>query len=344
MAGLQKNVLTLLEDRFSSITSFWRTGQVQDVFSIEQHCDVVYSLTLLNEQSSIHGMAVEKFIARLKQTALPGWSGGEGRPLSVHNCAYAFGALNLLSHAGFKGLYTQALEERAFQSTGLVDRKGAPLYPRWLGHHNWRVSHWIGGTPSILWSLGQSDLADAPTYAALATSVLEVANAQLDSKTGLLHLYRSEAGQRLFRFLYSRRHDPELGDIGGVAHLLWVNHVAGRPYVACQALLDQSRNLFERHTPFMEGVPYCLDFDVVQIVRTGLEQTDDRRGADVARAKVMMADIETFFSEPVPETYNLHKIPGALATYHECALIVGKDAEADLRMPVFDIIKRAYWL
>src|SRR5690606_17742382 len=115
-------------------------------------------------------------------------------------------------------------------------------------------------------------------------------------------------------------------------------------YVAVDALLAQAQKLFRRHEPFMEKAPYCLDFDIVQIVRTGLEQTGAGHAADTARALKMTADMEDFFNRPLPEGYALHKFPGALAAYHECALIAGLDPSGQLGTPAIDIIGRAFWL
>ncbi len=340
---MKSETLAYLQAHHSALLAFWTTGAPAPVdASVEQHCDMVYTLFLIGELGRVQKSAALGFAEILQTRKLPGWTGGDGAPLSVHNCAYAFGTLNLL--APLHGdLYAKALNAKKAAFEEIVDEaKALPRYPKWLAHHNWRVSHWIGGAPSILWSLGQSALPDAPAYKALADRILVGADACLDAKTGLIKLYKVEAAQKLFRLLYGARHDPDLGDVGGVAHILWVNHAAGRDYTATQALAKQASDLFHMHKPFMETVPYCLDFDVVQILRTAQQQLNTTSATDQQRASEMMRDIETFYATKLTSSYTLHKVPGALATYHECAMIAQTPA-GDLGAPI-DIIQHAYWL
>lgn len=55
-------------------------------------------------------------------------------------------------------------------------------------------------------------------------------------------------------------------------------------------------------------------------------------------------DTVAFFCKPVASTYSLHKIPGALASIHECAWLTGEARVRGIDVPRIDIIKRAYWL
>ncbi|CAN7417710.1 hypothetical protein LJR219_002673 [Phenylobacterium sp. LjRoot219] len=337
------HVLGYLERHHTALLEFWTKGTPCDA-TVEEHCDVVYSLCLGGELSRIEGSAPKQFVEILQRHGLPGWRGrGEASVLSVHNCAYAFGALNILREQ-FGDLYGAALNGRAMDFGQIIHKgRGLPRYPRWLAHHNWRVSHWIGGAPSILWSLAHSGTQYATELKELAPRVLANSDSYLDARTGLIKLYQVDAFQKLFRLLYGVRHDPDLGDVGGVAHILWVNHAADRKYLAGEALLRKASQLFRAHKPFMESVPYCLDFDVVQIVRTASQQLGGFASEDVRRAAEMMAAIEEFFAVSLDEGYRMHKLPGALATYHECALITGAPA-ADLAPVGIDIIKKAYWL
>lgn len=342
---LRNNIERHLERRHGSLFEFWTQGGAIPSASVEAHCDMVYSLFLLGRGDTIPCDAIEKFVALLKTKNLPGWVPmTDAPPILVHNCAYGFGALNLLADDPAP-LYEAVLKGRRSDLSQILDPASRrPVFPPKWAHHNWRVSHWIGGIPSILLSVARSGFSGAQLYAELVGPVRDATDALIDSQTGLLKAYRSAIVQKAFRTLYTLRHDPDLGDVGGVAHILWFDHAIGRRYVALEAVLEQSQKLFRRYAPFMETAPYCLDFDIVQIVRTGLEQTKEDRQADAARARQMITDIEHFFASPVSKTYTLHKIPGALATYHECALLAQADTQGALGTAPIDIIKSAYWL
>lgn len=275
---------------------------------------------------------------------MPGWAGGASKQaLSVHNCAYAFGTLNLLRHAGHGDLYRRVVGGRALDLNNLLDETSwLPRYPWWFTHHGWRVSHWLGGAPSLLLSAGASDLPEAEQLSEVAKRALDAANNALDPRTGLIRLYRSGLLQKAFKTAYAVRHDPTLGDLGGVAHVLWVNHVLDRPYVAAEALLKAASREFLARKPFIEKAPYCLDFDIVQIARTAADLGPGVQAPLRGRALEMMRDIEAFFGGEIPEAYTLHKVPGALATHHECGLIASTGGHSSA--PYIDIIKLAYWL
>jgi hypothetical protein len=342
---LKSDIFGLIEDRFFSLLRFWLHGGDMPEATIEAHCDVVYSLYMLGEIGSVSPSAIKTFAEAMRQRNLPGWTSETTTPVVlVHNCAYLFGALNLLSKEPAE-LYDVVLGGRTLDLHQIIDRKsGRPLFPAKWTHHNWRVSHWIGGIPSLVLSIARSGSEFAATFDALILPLREAADALLDKRTGLIRAYKSDLMQLAFRRAYAIRHDPDLGDVGGVAHILWVDHSMGRGYVAVERLLEKARSLFQLHSPFMEAMPYCLDFDIVQIVRTASEQQGGTREADKVRARRMMEDVERFFSRDVSDKYTLHKIPGALATYHECALIAGSDTNAQLSVPPMDIIRVANWL
>jgi len=93
----------------------------------------------------------------------------------------------------------------------------------------------------------------------------------------------------------------------------------------------------------MESAPYCLDFDVIQAFRTACEQTTGPSEVERERVDDLRRDVAAFFVNP-PKDFTLHKIPGALATYHECDLLLGTEvSELSGGTPV-DIIKEANWL
>lgn len=339
------DVIRHLQARHGALHDFWTGSQEIPDVGVEAHCDVVYALYLLGEGDSISPTAVSRFLAYVSGLELPGWKSrtGSARKISVHNCAYLFGALNLLRENP-SDLYDAVLDGRTPLIREIVDEASSlPIYPRKWIHHNWRVSHWLGGVPSILLSLEGSGSELAKPFQGLARQVRNALDAVISPTSGLIRAYRSQLLQSLFRAAYRLRHDPDLGDVGGIAHILWVDHALGREYVAGQALYNQASHLFNAYAPFMEQVPYCLDFDIVQIVRTAGEQLNAHSNKNALRAESMMRSIEEYFVSP-GDNYTLHKVPGALATYHECAFVSGKTVSFAGSGAPIDVIKRANWL
>ena len=347
-----------LEQQHAAALRFWCApdADLTQAPSCRDLCDMLYALYLCGCWSELDKTAGRRFAALLRTKRLAGSvnrsdAGPDEAPLSVHNSAYVLAALNLFKRQGLN-LYPQAIAADGWDLDTLLDRDTAlPRWPAWLSHHNWRVSHWIGGTASLLLSLEQGapeayDRSGAPS----ARRVAEACDRLIDPKTGTFRLYRSGLLQWLFRQAYRTRHDPDLGDIGGVVHIHWVNHALGRPYHGRTALLERSCTQLERR-PFMEGAPYCLDFDVVQIVRTALRDPDLPPDEATAvpgwlreRVLELQEDLEAYFASSLNETYKLNKLPGALATYHECALLLGQDRLAAFDCPPRDIIRDAHWL
>jgi len=346
MDNLKSLVLKHLSSRHGALLDAWtKTGNHPSGTTVENHCDMVYSLALLGELPAIASAAVDRFRELILAADLPGWSTrdvAEAR-LSVHNCAYLLGALNLLEQR-FSGVFASALGSRRFRPEQLIDmRTCVPRFPRKWAHHNWRVSHWLGGVPSIILSLEASGANGADEVEGLSARVREAVSGLMDPSTGMIRAYRSDILQRLFRIAYGFRHSPDLGDLGGVAHILWIDHASGRRYLALPEIHAEASRLFQSREPFMEAVPYCLDFDVVQALRTSAQQLGVDSLQDRERAFLMMSDIEKFFEQPTAG-YTLHKIPGALATYHECGLLVGEVSLRQLELAPIDIISAAKWL
>jgi hypothetical protein len=92
----------------------------------------------------------------------------------------------------------------------------------------------------------------------------------------------------------------------------------------------------------MERTPYCLDFDIVTIARTALA-SEGYDTALMARAAEMLSAITFFLNNSLNSDYALHRLPGALATMHECALLEGREHVPDLGVAK-DVIKVAGWL
>lgn len=335
-----------LKSYHRSLYDFWLgvSDESPSENSIQDHCDLLYTLYLLGDEGLIDVRAVKKFGDVIRQVRLPGVSFGAPavQEVSVHNFAYVLGALNILRSLNHD-IYENVFRDAEFLPEQLVNlQTSRPHFPRKFTHHGWRVSHWLGGVPSILLSLSRSGTRLAEPAGALFVKVLEEVNtALIDRRTGFIKAYKSDFLQIVFKKLYGFRHDPHLGDIGGVSHIIWINHVVGRNYVNAAALYESSVSEFLSRQPFMERVPYCLDFDVVQMVRTAGLQAGVDFGPIKARAQAMLSDISSFMCKADWEGYSLHKIPGALATYHESGLVLSSDPSSPAFM---DIIEVAFWL
>jgi len=308
-------------------------------------CDIAYSRHLMGLPAFESAAAFEQYIALLASCRLAGTPAREAPSLNVHLTAYALATLNLAEtpHGATAKAFVQSQDWRWDL---LIDP--ATLLPRWpwkYTHHSWRVSHWVGGAPSIIKSLWRiaPDLCAARGVPATA-DVLAACDALVDGRTGLLRTYKSDLIQFCFRQLYRLRHDPDAGDVGGIVHLHWVNYAEGRlPYKAHDGLYARSWKLMQRK-PFIEKVPYCLDFDIVQIVRTTAPAGAPLAPEVLARAGEYAADILGFFKTGLNDGYALHKLPGALATVHECALIRNEAQPPELGAATVDIIKDAFWI
>lgn len=306
-------------------------------------CDLAYSRHLLGLPAFSTLEDFHRHLNLLKHFQLSGSGASHLPALSVHLTAYALASLNLAGDA--------YRDDAAGLVRGIVwdwrlllhPDSLIPRWPRRYSHHGWRVGHWIGGAPAIV-RLVRVLAPDVCVRRAMpqVAQVLEACDGLINPKSGLLTPWRSPLFQAAFRQFYRLRHDPDAGDIGGIAHLHWINHAESRtPYKAADALHHRAWTLMQRR-PFIESAPYCLDFDVVQIVRTSaagsLDEAVRRRAGDYA------ADIADFLSTHAGTDYGLHKLPGALATLHECALILGDTEVLGLDTPPIDIIKDAGWL
>ena len=321
-------------------------GLPADNVPLEAACDLVYALALTHQLDRVSDKGANAFLAHAQKFA---WAGklnipaAPATPINVHLSAYVLGSLRLLAGAG-RRFDAPFFNAAAFHVGEIIDETLLPRWPRAWGHHSWRVSHWVGGSASILQSLW----ALSPEIAAAqglpsVDAVLSRADTLINDTTGLLKCYQSETIQRLFKALYKLRHDPLAGEVGGIVHLHWVNYSEGRlPYKQAAELFQRAQQLYWSE-PFLEATPYCLDFDIVQIVRTSASFDDiDSRTRD--RAGRFIEDIDAFFSNRLNQSYALHKLPGAIATQHEAALILGLDKFGRSEMEPIDIIKRAGWI
>jgi len=341
---VKSTIESYLDHNAKEIKLFWKTGNsgVFDVGDLQDHADYIYIRTLLGDVDWLCNSAVDKYAEVISQSPITGRIGVNNH-LLPHLSAYLLGSLNLLADAGFD-VRGRVLSGMQLDLNLLIDMKTyLPKWPNKWTHHTWRVSHWIGGIPSILLAFakhGSKHQVDIE----LVKKVLGACDRHLlQEKTGLMKAYKSETLQQVFRLLYRLRHNPDHGDIGGLVHIHWINYVIERPYIAVKSLLDISIAHMEKK-PFFEKAPYCLDFDYVQLIRTSLEQA---QYSNDDRVKVRMAELQqdlvAFFNEIPLEGYSLHKLPGALATLHETCLILDSKVPSFGSKPI-DIIKKAHWL
>lgn len=346
MSELSHAVIGHLERHASRPFAFWTQHDQSTDIPLQDACDVLYSLKLAGCTDLLADDAGQRFALLLNRHRLAGGIGpGDGPDLNVHLTAYALGVLNLLKAEGMPS-HQAALRQTGWNIDELVHPETSlPRWPVLLSHHSWRASHWIGGVPSILkslWALAP-DLAERNDIPSVEF-ILSRGDTLIDARTGLLRVYKLEFLQKLFRVLYRYRHDPVAADIGGVAHLHWLNYVSGRlPYKSAPALMESARKVLQRR-PFLERVPYCLDFDVVQVMRTSLQARGDVDEAFRDRARAYFDDIHNFYIRDMDGDYALHCLPGGLATLHECALAMDLPIIDSLDVEPIDIVKGAYWL
>jgi glycosyltransferase involved in cell wall biosynthesis len=360
-APLRERVPALLATRFPEVLAdLGRHGNAPHDRGVplEGAVDAVYALVLAGRADRLTADVADRLAARLAATRLAGALSGEPpdalERANVHRTAYALGALALLKALGHDRFAT-VLRPDAFALDELVDpATGLPRYPARYAHHAWRVSHWIGGVPSILANLERHGEAAARLRVAgpCAPRAVLVAIAQslVAPATGLLRTYRVPALQWGFRTLYRARHDPLLGELGGISHLLWVQHGLDAPIAGLEPLFAASRRALLAHPRFMEEAPYCLDFDILNNVRVTGERLGGLAGdsALAVRVRRLHADIRAFLAGEPPANYTLHKLPGALATLHEAALLVpdlasGLADDFNLARPL-DVPRAAQWL
>jgi hypothetical protein len=129
-----------------------------------------------------------------------------------------------------------------------------------------------------------------------------------------------------------------------------VQHGLDAPIAGLEPLFAASRRALLAHPRFMEEAPYCLDFDILNNVRVTGERLGGLAGdsALAVRVRRLHADIRAFLAGEPPANYTLHKLPGALATLHEAALLVPDlvpDLADDLNLDQpLDVPRAALWL
>lgn len=305
----------------------------------QDHADIVYSMYLMGRADQLNGDAAQQYQRWLALQPLAGRTSIRANVrINVHLSAYLLSTsrlLDKLGHPPVPDLYD------GWQPRVLVDATGLPRWPRAWSHHVWRVSHWIGGAPSILLHLAHAPIPNCVGESDVRLALSRCEDQVILSENGALKPWRSKIIQRCFRRVYRFRHDPDAAEIGGIVHLLWIYHALDMPIVGAEQLHKKAIKILWRK-PIIENVPYCLDFDIVQVAR--LTQPKGDSGELVALAQGMADAIIAYLSAP-PSDYTLHRLPGAYAALHECALITGQvvPGTAAHEKPL-DVIKDTYWL
>jgi hypothetical protein len=340
-------ILAYLLEHHPAALKLVTEGTLNSDVSAQDANDIIYTLWLIGRTELLTAKGVSAFAAHVGRWQLAAGVNSpihNGRSASVHLTAYILGTTALLRAAGHD-VASEIITGKQWRLHELFDDKLRPRWPTKWSHHSWRVSHWIGGAPSILLSLRRLVPERCRAQGApVVDDVLSATDALVDDETGLLRTYHSRFLQSLFRAAYRIRHDPAAGDVGGVVHLHWINYATGRmPYKAGDALFARAAALLTR-TPFIERTPYCLDFDIIQIVRTASPSPAALTGGLQARARRFGADIASFFETGLTRDYRLHRLPGALAAQHECALITGDRTVQGLGIAPLDTIRAAGWI
>lgn len=349
MNTYKENVVDALEDYLSinasDIQQFWLTGKEThwNPKVLQDHADYIYIRYLMGSENWFIPKAAEIYAEVISEQPLAGRKGAESC-LLPHLTAYLLASLNILAELG-TDLRSKVFQNIQLDLSKLIDMTTMlPIWPTKWSHHTWRVSHWIGGIPSILLSFAHYDEKKEITEDFVRSVLSSCDKFIINKHNGLLRAYKSEFLQKIFRFAYRLRHSPEHGDIGGLVHIHWLNHVLNRSYIANENLVAVCMEHLE-HKPFLESVPYCLDFDYIQLVRTALRQYSVEVPEPVKRRMVeLYDDLIKFFHSLPKDGYTLHKLPGALATLHEVALLLERSYIPEINVEPIDIIKKAYWL
>lgn len=341
---MKEAILDYLKTNYFELYSFWIDNQ-GDVGSntIEDHCDLIYSMYLIGELNLLSKSSISNFTSEITEYQIVGFPNQSAvKTLSIHNSAYLLGAVHLLSKLD-NTISNRLKKDRKLALSQLIDQTYTPHYPIKFRHHSWRVSHWVGGAPSVLCSLVKLGYHDIQLD---LDKVLESCDRLLDTNSGRLKLYKVGFLQKIFRTLYSIKHDPDLGDLGGIVHIHWINYDQGRKFIAGEKLCSDALDQLNMRKPFMEDYPYCLDFDIIQLIRVGVSNGLVSLGEEgEARVISYAEDTVKYLREQLNQDYLLHKLPGALATIHECKLLSNEVNFEELGgMRPIDIISEAKWL
>lgn len=227
-----------------------------------------------------------------------------------HSTAYALATLSLIdslteSRTEYKKILTP-LHASLDPTIGKVENLG--LLNR---AHQWRGSHTFGGICAIQYYLKKHDF---PTN----LDLLHYYQDQI-STDGLLNL-TNRVVSKCFDSLYVLRHRPDTAKFGAVAHLYWMFERKNLQQVDSQSVLTAINSLVNSDGS-VEAIPYCLDYDLLYILRFFLEtenKTTEAYQASIQTLNKCGHRIYNFIMSNSSKFW-LHAIPGALAALQVCA-------------------------
>ncbi|WP_395341901.1 hypothetical protein PN836_020390 [Ningiella sp. W23] len=299
-------------------------------------CDVIYSLYLSDNFDKVNSAMSDSTVRLYRSVCLYGEKENSLHQtlLSPHLSAYLLGSLRLLQTK-----YSLSLPAKQWILNEKLSNNLIPKYPLKYKLHPWRVSHWLGGVLSIVYNLNLIHDEDIDKQN-LFQRMIDSYEHNIINKNGLIDLGAAAPIQSLFDVLYKIRHNPEHGKIGGIVHITWIYHAIDRKYKGLDRLISYAEKLILEADGFMEDVPYCLDFDFLQLLRTGYSQL----GISSSKDELFLdwrRRLEIYMSTEAESDsrFSLHKLPGALASIRECELHLSKSDNG-----MHDIIKAAGWL
>lgn len=334
--------LNFLQTRSAKYYNFW-LGSSDLNFNNDElisACDVIYSLCLLNFPVAVSNKSIEQFFQLIDNSVLYGTKlkDEESYEFNAHMTAYILGTAQILK-AEYPNQTKELKINKEWDFSKVLNESYIPIFPVKFTHHSWRVSHWLGGVPSIILNVYRET--GEVKYKLLFDKVIASLENNAITDKGLIKVHKSKLLHFIFRNLYRIRHNPKIGDIGGIVHILWLYHFTGKEYKAVDNLLSYSLELAKNQEKFMETIPYCLDFDFIQLIRTGLKQQGYKQD-ETLLFKRFKKDLTIYFTQDMlnDENFTLHKLPGALATFQECEMYLNRDTNINN----VDIIKIAGWL
>lgn len=221
-----------------------------------------------------------------------------------HSTAYALATLELASGIVGSDLVPSAILRKLAENIDFNQAlpKNFNLIDKL---HVWKASHTFGGLSSIFELLCKRGL----KHQNLVLNYYK----ETVGKDGLWR-FANSLPQFIFDLLYKLRHDPKLALYGGAAHLYWhFDDIPAR--VDIEMAAAQIISLYSE-SAILEKVPYCLDYDVLFILRTFYRHPN--------LSHKLKIEIDQIFDKVGRATYQflindnhllwLHALPGLLAT------------------------------